>query len=57
MVCENLFCIYYSNRYCILEKVSLDILGCCQECIYIEFSEEELAWRRKKLLERFAEEK
>lgn len=39
MKCENIFCIYWSNNDCILGKITLDIQGTCQKCIYINLYE------------------
>lgn len=33
MECENVFCIYNKNLECSLNKISLDNLGICNECI------------------------
>ena len=38
----NFFCIYRENNTCLLKKISLDIQGNCQACIYISLSPEEL---------------
>ena len=35
MTCENIFCIYQRNNECILEEISLDIMGICDNCIYV----------------------
>lgn len=42
MKCENYFCIYENNRLCLLDSVELDILGQCNECIYINIENEKL---------------
>ena len=36
MTCENIFCIYQRNNECILEEISLDIMGICDNCIYVD---------------------
>ncbi len=36
MTCENIFCIYQRNNECILEEISLDIIGICDNCIYVD---------------------
>ena len=44
----NFFCIYRENNTCLLKKISLDIQGNCQACIYISLSREELEQARKQ---------
>ncbi len=34
MECSNFFCIYQKDDKCMLDEISLDICGRCQECIY-----------------------
>ena len=36
MTCENYFCIYQKNNKCILNKIELDVLGQCKDCINID---------------------
>lgn len=48
MNCENIFCIYWENEKCILDETSLDILGNCKNCIYVDFEDELLDLYRKK---------
>ena len=36
MTCQNIFCIYQRNNECILEEISLDIIGICDNCIYVD---------------------
>lgn len=50
MKCENVFCIYWADKSCQLDDISLDIQGNCQSCIYIELSEKMLLKKRKSLL-------
>ena len=50
MLCENCFCLYYEDEKCILEEIELDICGNCKSCIYIDFTEKELAKKRKEQL-------
>ena len=33
MNCENKFCIYQNERKCMLNKVDIDSLGMCADCI------------------------
>lgn len=46
MLCENLFCIYYSDEECILDEIELDICGNCKCCIYVDIPEKQLAKKR-----------
>ena len=39
MRCENNFCIYWKDKSCILDEISLDIQGQCEDCIYIDLDE------------------
>ncbi len=50
MKCENNFCIYQTNDKCILDKVSIDSLGMCTECIYPDIDEKTLNQAKSKLL-------
>lgn len=52
MECENEFCIYWKKNQCILDEISLDILGCCRNCIYVAIEEETMQRERDKLLQR-----
>ena len=51
MRCENIFCIYFSNKKCILDEISLDIQGTCENCIYVDIDEEVLEKKRILILE------
>nr|MDD6335314.1 hypothetical protein [bacterium] len=46
MVCGNKFCIYYENQACLLDSITLDSIGMCASCVYINISEIDLAARR-----------
>ena len=56
MQCENLFCVYWSKDGCILNHVSLDVQGSCQEYIYITINDEYLEKAREMFLERYKNE-
>ena len=51
MNCANRFCIYWSDDKCILDSVSLDITGLCEDCIYVNIEESVLQAYRKQLSE------
>lgn len=34
MQCENCYCIFWKKSACILPEVSLDLRGCCRECVF-----------------------
>ena len=48
--CENEFCIYQKEGYCILESIQIDIQGNCSDCIYIKIEEDTLINSKEKLL-------
>jgi len=50
MKCENNFCIYQVNDKCILDKVSIDSLGMCAECIYPDIDKKILNQAKSQLL-------
>lgn len=56
MNCENIFCIYCEDGKCKLENISLDIQGSCQECIYVDISEDLLKDLKKNSLEKIFRE-
>lgn len=56
MHCDNVFCIYWSEKACMLNKVSLDIQGNCQDCIYVNIEKDVLQRQREKVLKSFDEE-
>lgn len=51
--CENCFCIYEENGKCILDKIELDIMGQCTECIYISLTDSVLKEAKQKLLKKY----
>ena len=50
MNCENSFCIYQSKGKCTLDKINIDSLGMCTECIYPDIDEEIINQAKLKLL-------
>ena len=56
MYCENHFCIYWTERGCTLDNVSLDMQGSCLECTYVNISEQVLKAERQKILKHLKEE-
>lgn len=53
MKCENEYCVYWKNNRCILDEISLDILGACKCCIYVDIDNDVLEQYRKKQLDRY----
>lgn len=51
MNCENIFCIYQRENQCILEKINLDIMGACTDCIYVNIGYEKLNKFKEKHLQ------
>ena len=56
MLCENEFCIFQKNSKCILENISLDILGQCTECIYVNINPSDLQDLKQKQLKKLEED-
>ena len=56
MRCDNIFCIYWANKSCSLDQVTLDIQGRCESCIYIDPAENLLLQEREKILGRYEAE-
>ena len=56
MICENNFCIYWEDDNCILDEISLNTFGCCEECICVNIEEEYLKIKRKELLDKYEKE-
>ena len=52
MKCENCFCIYEKNGDCILEEISLNACGNCEDCIYPSIDSEYLEAKKQSLLEK-----
>jgi len=52
MHCGNNFCVYWDNKKCILNEVSLDISGQCEDCILIDIEEDLLKQKRQEILDR-----
>lgn len=50
MKCENYFCLYWYKNSCILDEISLDIRGCCEDCVYIDIEDDFLIETRCQLL-------
>lgn len=57
MFCENIFCIYWADKKCTLNNISLDIQGKCEDCIYINIDEKVLRKQRDKLMKTYEKEK
>ena len=53
MKCENYFCIYEDNGKCILDKIELDIMGQCTECIYVNLESDVLKEAKQNLLRKY----
>lgn len=56
MLCKNVFCIYWQQENYILSKVSMDIQGRCEECIYVDIDEDRLEKDRNQTLHSFIDE-
>lgn len=38
--CENHWCIYNDEHYCIFEEIELDEIGVCRNCVFITIPDE-----------------
>lgn len=56
MNCENSFCIYQKGGECLLDEISLDNSGMCEDCIRPNIPEQILENEKEKLRERFEAE-
>ena len=56
MMCENCFCIYWDKGECTLEKIMLDAQGSCQDCVFIDLSDNDLEKAREKTPRRYDRE-
>lgn len=52
MECGNHFCVYWSDKHCVLTNISLDNHGQCRDCIHIEMDKGVLEQHRQKALDR-----
>ena len=50
MKCENIFCVYWRGRECLLDNITLDIQGKCECCVYVDIDDNVLREQRKKQL-------
>lgn len=57
MFCENIFCVYWKEHQCILDSITINSQGICNEYIEVVIEEELLQERREKLLQRFEDER
>lgn len=46
--CENRLCVYYQDHRCLLESITLDILGQCEACLLIDLTDREIARARQR---------
>lgn len=53
MKCENVYCLYNNEDFCILndKSLELDIQGKCVSCIYVNIDSDELKRLKNKQLE------
>ena len=56
MECENSLCIYERDRKCILKKISVNMLGICDDCIYPSIDDEVLNSLKEKTLKRLEDD-
>lgn len=56
MECENSLCIYERDRKRILEKISVNMFGICDDCIYLSIDDEVLNSLKEKTLKRLEDD-
>ena len=50
MKCQNFFCVYQKQGECILDEITLDIDGRCEDCIYVNINDDLLQKLKVKQL-------
>jgi hypothetical protein len=57
MKCESDYCIYNQNHTCVLNKITINSLGMCDDCIMIyidrDFLESEKKQQRKEIFDMY----
>lgn len=53
ILCNNMFCVYWSRNTCILDEVHLDALGICTQSIHVDIDEKVLENKRIEMLCKF----
>ena len=53
MNCENYLCVFWEKDKCTLTEVSLDIIGQCTKCIYIDINSKIIEKQRQQMLKSF----
>lgn len=48
MDCENSYCIYNEKSQCTLDKININSLGMCDDCIMIELDEDFLETEKER---------
>lgn len=56
MRCENKFCIYQKDNICSLDKIEIDSMGMCTECIHTTINESILSKIKTKTLSAYHNE-
>lgn len=53
MKCECTYCVYWQEGLCILDHISVNDRGYCDDCIFVSVDENVLNQQRQKLLAEF----
>lgn len=53
MKCGNCFCLFNSDKKCLLAEIELNKSGSCKNCIYIKFPKLQLNIRREEQLQNY----
>ena len=51
MECDNKYCIYQKNSRCLIEKVTINGLGMCDNCILISLDKDFLETEKERQLQ------
>ena len=53
MNCTNKFCVYCNGNKCQLEKISIGVLGICEEFIYVDIEDKILNEKKEMMTKRW----
>ena len=56
MICDNCFCVYNKNKKCIIKEPEINVMGTCDNCIYVEPDTDYLDALKLKILKSWGDE-
>ncbi len=56
MQCQFAFCVYQSDGMCLLDSISIDSMGMCEDCIVVNLDDAVLQEKKQETLIRFQAE-